>query len=62
MSSRQPDLAGMAGRAKNGIEGADGGEENHGEVDRIGEEEIGEGGGNQFQVEDEEQGQKEGGR
>ena len=58
----EPELARVTGRAARDIEAAGGGEDNHGEVEGIGEKEAGGGGANKFEVEDEKQGQKERGR
>src|SRR5208337_1896194 len=57
----EPELARVTGRAAGDIEAAGGGENNHGEVEGIGEKEAGGGGANKFEVAGEKQGQKESG-
>jgi hypothetical protein len=60
-SEEIPDLSGIAGRTARSVKGAAGGEEAHGEVQGVGDEEIGEGGANKFEVEDKKKGKKESG-
>ena len=55
----RPDLAGVAGRASRREERAGGGEQGHGEVEGIGNKEIGEGGAIKFDVEEQEQREEE---
>jgi len=58
----EPELARVTGRAARDIEGAGGSEEDHGEVEEIGEKEAGGGGANKFEVEYEKESQEESGR
>jgi len=58
----EPELARVTGRAARDIEAAGGGEDNHGDVEGIGENEAGGGGANKFEDAGEKQGQKERGR
>jgi len=58
----EPDLSRVAGGAASNVEGAEGGEEDHGEVEGVGEEELGGRRGNKFEIEDEEQRKKKSGR
>jgi hypothetical protein len=46
-------------RAAGGVVGADGGENHHGEIEGVGDEEIGGGGADEFEIEDEEQREEE---
>ena len=57
----EPELAGVAGRAASRGERADGGEQDDGEVERVGEQQTGDGGADEIEVEDEEQREKQSG-
>jgi len=58
----EPNLASVAGRALGDIERANGGEDDHGNVEGVGNKEAGDRGVNKFEVEDEQQGYEERGR
>ena len=51
---KNPDLTGVAGRAKTNVERTEGGERDDDSVERVGEEEAGEGGADKLQIADEE--------
>jgi hypothetical protein len=60
-SEEIPDLPGIARRTARSVKGAGGGEKAHGEVQGVGDEEIGESGANKFEIEDKKKGKKESG-
>jgi hypothetical protein len=60
-TEEEPELTRVTGRAAGDEKGAEGGEEGHGGVEGIGEEEASSGGANKFEVEDEKQRQEESG-
>jgi hypothetical protein len=55
----KPQLAGIAIGAAGGVVGADGGENYHGEIEGVGDEEIGSEGADEFEVQNEEQREEE---